>query len=73
MCPKCGSTRRRFFRQTETSGLTVYRCLRCEGIYNLYPSTLFEKKHSRPWQVVLLLRGVSRGGSSMRGRPRSSG
>lgn len=65
-CPKCGSTRRRFFRETQTSRLTVYRCLQCEGIYNLYSGTLFEKKHLRPSQVVLLLRGVSRGESSMR-------
>src|SRR3954470_9824125 len=35
-CPKCDSTRRRFFRETQTSRLTVYRCLECEGIYNLY-------------------------------------
>jgi transposase-like protein len=65
-CPKCGSTRRRFFRQTQTSKLTVYRCLRCEGIYNLYSGTLFEKKHLRPSQVVLLLRGLARGESSVR-------
>ena len=65
-CPKCGSTRRRFFRHTETSRLSVYRCLRCEGIYNLYSGTLFEKKHLRPSQVVLLLRGVARGESSVR-------
>lgn len=65
-CTKCGSTRRRFFRQTHTSRLTVYRCLQCEGIYNLYSATLFEKKHLRPSQVVLLLRGVARGESAMR-------
>src|SRR3954470_23973056 len=65
-CPKCSSTRRRFFRKTETSRLSVYRCLRCEGIYNLYSGTLFEKKHLLPSQVLLLLRGVSRGESSMR-------
>jgi transposase-like protein len=65
-CPKCGSTKRRVFRETETSRLTVYRCLRCEGIYNLYSGTLFEKKHLRPSQVVLLLRGVARGESSVR-------
>jgi transposase-like protein len=65
-CPKCGSTRRRFFRKTQTSKLTVYRCLECEGIYNLYTATLFEKKHLRPSQVVLLLRGVARGESSVR-------
>jgi transposase-like protein len=65
-CPKCGSTRRRFFRQTQTSRLTVYRCLECEAIYNLYSGTLFEKKHLSPSQVVLLLRAVSKGESSMR-------
>src|SRR5918911_1270507 len=65
-CPKWGSTRRRFFRQTQTSRLAVYRCLQCEGIYNLYSATLFEKKHLRPSQVVLLLRGVSKGESSMK-------
>jgi transposase-like protein len=65
-CPKCGSTKRRFFRETQTSRLAVYRCLECESIYNLYSATLFEKKHLRPSQVVLLLRGVSRGESSMR-------
>ena len=66
-CPKCGSTRRRVFRETQTSGLIVYRCLECEGIYNLYSATLlFEKKHLRPSQVLLLLRGVAKGESSMR-------
>ena len=64
-CPKCGSTRRRLFRETQTSRLSVYRCLRCEGIYNLYSGTVFEKKHLRPSQVVLLLRGVSKGEPSM--------
>lgn len=65
-CPKCGSKSRRTFRETETSRLTVYRCLECEGIYNLYSGTLFEKKHLRPSQVVLLLRGVTKGEPSMR-------
>src|SRR3954464_3070645 len=65
-CPKCDSTRRRFFRETEISKLTVYPCLQCEGIYNLYSGTLFEKKHLRSSQVVLLLRGVAKGESSMR-------
>ena len=66
-CPKCGSMRRRLFRETETSRLSVYRCLECEGIYNLYSATtLFEKKHLRPSQVVLLLGGVAKGESAMR-------
>ena len=40
----------------------------CVGIYNLYSGTLFEKKHLRPSQevVLLFLRGVAKGESSMR-------
>lgn len=64
-CPKCDSTRRRLFRQTKTSRLTVYRCLECEGIYNLYSGTIFEKKHLCPSQIVLLLRGIAKGELSM--------
>lgn len=64
-CPKCGSKKRRYFRQTRRSRLAVYRCLQCEGIYNLYSGTVFEKKHLRPSEVVLLLRGVIKGESSM--------
>lgn len=64
-CPKCGSTRRRYFRETQTSRLAVYRCLQCGGIYNLYSGTVFEKKHLSPSEVVLLLRGVINGQSSM--------
>lgn len=64
-CPKCGSVERRLFRQTQTSKLTVYRCLECEGIYNLYSGTIFEKKHLCPSQVVLLLRGIAKGEPSM--------
>jgi transposase-like protein len=43
----------------------VYRCLECESIYNLYSATVFEKKHLRPSEVVLVLRGVAKGQSSM--------
>src|SRR5919202_5481820 len=66
-CPKCDSLRRRIFRETQTSGLTVYRCLDCEGTYNLYSGTVFEKKHLRPSQVVPFLRGflATKGESSM--------
>lgn len=66
-CPKCGSgeARRRLFRQTQTSKLTVYRCLECKGIYNLYSGTIFEKKHLCPSQVVLLLRGIAKGEPTM--------
>lgn len=65
-CPHCGSgvAEARPFRQTPTSQLTVYRCLVCDGIYNLYSSTVFQQKHLTPAQAVLLLRGVYQGESS---------
>ncbi len=65
-CPHCGSgvEEARPFRQTPTSQLTVYRCVVCDGIYNLYSSTVFQQKHLTPAQAVLLLRGVYHGESS---------
>ena len=46
---------------TERSCLLVYRCLLCDGIYNLYSGTRFQGSHLRPSQVVMLLRGVCQG------------
>ena len=65
-CPHCGAgvMEARPFRQTATSQLTVHRCLQCQGIYNLYSSTIFQQKQLRPAQAVLLLRGVCKGESS---------
>jgi transposase-like protein len=61
-CPHCGRSvqEARVFRTTKRSGLTVYRCP-CQGIYNLYSGTVFEGKHFRPAQAILLLRGVCKG------------
>ena len=65
-CPHCEASveEARPFRQTKTSQLTVYRCLVCDGIYNLYSSTVFQQKQLTPAQAVLLLRGVYQGESS---------
>jgi transposase-like protein len=63
-CPNCSSDEARHFRTTETSRLRVYRCCHCDKTYNLYSKTVFEKKHLRPVQVVMLLRGVCKGESS---------
>ena len=62
-CPHCESSveEARIFRQTTASHLTVYRCLVCDGVYNLYSSTVFQQKQFTPAQVVLLLRGVYQG------------
>ena len=62
-CPHCAASvdQARIFRQTTASHLTVYRCLVCDGVYNLYSSTVFQQKQFTPAQVVLLLRGVYQG------------
>jgi transposase-like protein len=65
-CPHCQQTHdgARFFRANSGSGLPVYRCKRCDGIYHLYSGTLFEGSQLTPAQVVLLLRGFVQGQSS---------
>jgi len=62
-CPRCGAgvAGARAFRRTRRSGLTVYRCRHCQQVYNLYSRTVLAGKHFRPAQVVLLLRGLSKG------------
>ena len=49
------------FRRTKRSGIQVYRCRKCQSIYNMYSGTVFEKSQLTPVQVVLLLRGVLKG------------
>jgi transposase-like protein len=65
-CPHCQASRldARIFRINRASGLPVYRCRRCQGVYTLYSGTLFERSQLRPAQVVLLLRGVCQGQAS---------
>ncbi len=63
VCPVCraGFEQAREFRTTKRSQLTVYRCRRCQGVYNLYTGTVFQQHHLTPMQVVLLVRGVLKG------------
>ena len=67
-CPHCQAdpSAARFFRANVGSGLPVYRCQVCDGIYHLYSGTLFEGSQLTPTQVVLLLRGFLQGQSSAR-------
>lgn len=62
-CPHCsaGVKRARVFRKLKRSGLSVYRCQRCQGVYTLYSGTVFVGRQLCPAQVVLLLRGVCKG------------
>ncbi len=62
-CPQCGapSDAARPFRATACSQLPVYRCEACDRVYNVYTGTIFAQSHLTPQQVVLLLRGVSKG------------
>jgi transposase-like protein len=65
-CPHCQEPHdtARYFRANRGSGLPVYRCQHCHGIYTLYSGTLFAGSQLTPAQVVLLLRGVLQGQSS---------
>ena len=54
-------TEARKFRRTKKSELIVYRCNDCETIYNLYTGTIFQGCYWTPMQVVMLLRGISKG------------
>jgi transposase-like protein len=62
-CPHCGAARDDawFFRVNAGSGLPVYRCRHCRGIYHLYSGTVFAGSQLPPGQVLLLLRGVLQG------------
>lgn len=65
-CPHCQAclADARLFRTNRGSGLPVYRCRTCQGVYTLYTRTIFEGAQLAPAQVVLLLRGVFQGQSS---------
>src|SRR5438093_516927 len=66
-CAHCGASvdHARHFRTTKRSQVPVYRCKLCQGIYTLYSGTVFEGTHFRPAKVVLLLRGIFKGESSL--------
>ena len=65
-CPHCSAEfeQARWFRKTKRSGLDVYRCQGCQGIYNLYSGTVFEGRYFPPEQTVLFIRGVCQGQST---------
>jgi transposase-like protein len=65
-CPHCNASHEqaRPFRTTQR-GLLTYRCKRCQSAYNLYSGTIFTNSLLPPAKVVLLLRGVCKGESSM--------
>jgi transposase-like protein len=65
-CPHCQAGREaaRLFRVNRGSGLPVWRCGECDGVYHLYSGTVFEGSQLKPAQAVLLLRGVVQGQSS---------
>jgi transposase-like protein len=65
-CPGCSRSteQAREYRATGRSRLTTYRCQICDAPYNLYTGTVFQQRHLRPQQVVLLMRGICKGESS---------
>jgi transposase-like protein len=64
VCPHCGSTNRRLFRQQKH--FPAYRCRDCDRYYTLLTGTAFEKTRQPPATLVLLLRGITKGESPAR-------
>lgn len=66
-CPGCQATteQSREFRHTQKSGLIVYRCHNCGTVYNLYTGTIFQSCHWTPMQVILLMRGICKGETTL--------
>jgi transposase-like protein len=64
VCPHCGSTNRRLFRQQKH--FPAYRCRDCDRYYTLLTGTAFGKTRQPPATLVLLLRGITKGESTAR-------
>ena len=64
VCPHCGSTNRRLFRQQKH--FPAYRCRDCDRYYTVLTGTAFEKTRQPPATLVLLLRGITKGESTAR-------
>jgi transposase-like protein len=65
-CPGCGASKAvaRIFRRSQR-GFSDYRCNACQRVYNLYSGTIFAGSRLPPAKVVLLLRGICKGESSL--------
>jgi transposase-like protein len=64
VCPHCGSSDRRLFRQQ--GSFPAYRCRACDGYYTLLTGTAFAKTRQAARALVLLIRGVAKGESTAR-------
>jgi hypothetical protein len=58
-CPRCGSVKRRLFR--DQGHFPAYRCRACEGYSTLLTGTVFANTRQRPATLVLRLRGMAKG------------
>jgi transposase len=64
VCPRCGHAQRRRFR--DHGDFPAYRCRLCDGYDTLLTGTVFAKTRQRPATLVLLLRGMAKGGPTAR-------
>lgn len=63
VCPRCGSRDYRVHRRTRDPVLD-YRCPDCRRVFNAFTGTALHKTHYRPSELVLVIRGFSRGEST---------
>jgi transposase-like protein len=58
-CPRCGSTKRRFFRQFRH--FVGYRCHACQRPSTILTGTIFAKSRQSPATIVMMIRGGAKG------------
>jgi transposase-like protein len=65
-CPRCGAGRARYTIHRRRAGSPVvdYRCKTCRRVFNLFTGTAWQQTHRTPAEILLILRGFTRGEST---------
>jgi transposase-like protein len=63
-CPRCGASERRLARRA--AAFPAYRCHKCDRFYTVLSGTAFAKTRQSPAKLVLILRGIAKGESTVR-------
>jgi transposase-like protein len=65
-CPRCGGGRARYniHRRRDDSPVVDYRCRDCRRVFNLFTCTDWQGTHRNAAQILLILRGFTKGVST---------
>ena len=65
-CPRCGGDRLTVHRHRKGSPVVDHRCKGCRRVFNLFTGTPWPGAHRTPAEILLILRGFTRGVSTAR-------